>query len=380
MLTAWTRQLTYTHGDLLRLAGVKGSVLPATIEICDSDKYWGKWDPSNRVISINFRVIKRQPWHVVEAILGHETAHQMVSDLSRAAAYEPDHGPTFQKAAEMLRLHPLYRQASIDILESGPPPLTIGPFNDNERFNNHKLLNKIKKLLSLAQSPEPHEAETALAMASRLMTKYNIDQQLIKDKKHEDYERWYIDLNTTKIPFEAYLIAQILAQFFFVEPIITSEYDHKLLHNIKKLELSGRPVNLHMAHHVYHFLKERTKSLWLHNKPRLAALGEKGIGAKNAFVKNLLNSFRNKLYKSQNHTIQQDTKKPNQLILQINKDLKKYIVYHHPNLYRISTQAGGSFAPNSSAAGYDEGQKLNLYIPVGGAQSSSPGSGGRLLE
>lgn len=44
-------------------------------------------------------------------------------------------------------------------------------------MENKKLLAKIKKLLALAKSPNPHEAASALAMAQKLMKEYQISQE-----------------------------------------------------------------------------------------------------------------------------------------------------------------------------------------------------------
>ena len=42
--------------------------------------------------------------------------------------------------------------------------------------NNEKLLEKLKKLLALAKSDNPHEAALALQRAQKLMQAYNITQ------------------------------------------------------------------------------------------------------------------------------------------------------------------------------------------------------------
>jgi hypothetical protein len=48
------------------------------------------------------------------------------------------------------------------------------------------ILEKIKKLMALAQSPNPNEAASALRKARALMDKYRIDQQqLVESDIHE---------------------------------------------------------------------------------------------------------------------------------------------------------------------------------------------------
>lgn len=65
-------------------------------------------------------------------------------------------------------------------------------------MNNERYRNKVRKLLALAESSNPHEAERALSQAKIIMAKYNISAQdseivevstgFIARKKLKDYE------------------------------------------------------------------------------------------------------------------------------------------------------------------------------------------------
>ncbi|MDR1656068.1 MAG: DUF2786 domain-containing protein [Deltaproteobacteria bacterium] len=346
-----------------------------TIDFIESKQYWGYWDNTRRLIGININLPIQQPWSTVLGILTHETAHQLVHDLyPESAASQPPHGPKFHQVAYSLRLSPVYCSASVDLTDSGAPPLIFGPFNEDES-QEHPILVKIKKLLALSQSPEPHEATTALDLAGRLMAKYNIERwQISSDESEQPFQRWRINLYSTKLTPIDFLITKIISAFFFTRTIFTWEFNPLSLKIERCIELNGRPVNLHMANHVYHFLKERTQTLWEYHKPRLAALGEKGLGAKNAFIKNLLNTFYRKLAKSQAESLKTAPATTRDLILSKDPKLEEFVRYNFPHMTTIHSNSGHTYAPNSVATGSIEGQKLSILPPV--SSSNNNGFGG----
>ena len=48
------------------------------------------------------------------------------------------------------------------------------------KMEQDKLLRKIKKLLALSKSTNPHEAASALAMAQKLMTENQLNQSQVE--------------------------------------------------------------------------------------------------------------------------------------------------------------------------------------------------------
>ncbi|VEB25742.1 Protein of uncharacterised function (DUF2786) [Actinobacillus lignieresii] len=52
-------------------------------------------------------------------------------------------------------------------------------------MSNEKLINKIKKLLALSKSPNPHEAARALEMAQKLMAKNQLSEEEIVFSEQE---------------------------------------------------------------------------------------------------------------------------------------------------------------------------------------------------
>ncbi|MDR2456299.1 MAG: DUF2786 domain-containing protein [Deltaproteobacteria bacterium] len=372
-------RLRLEHKWLLTKADYWPLQRAVVIDIFDGSSRWGWLDPRHRRIGLSEALILNHPWNVVLGVLGHETAHQMVSDFYPAYAQtDTDHGQAFERCCEKLRLDPVYRRASVDFLESGPPPSIFNRMDPD--LPGHPVLEKVRKLLALSSSPETHEAEQALAMASRLMARHNIDAwQLEGVQKDCPYERWRIPLNTTRLASRDLAISSILQSHFFVKVVFTWEYDRVALRHLRQLELLGRPVNLHMARHVYYFLKERSETLWLANKDALAKKGEKGIGAKNAFISQMLDTFSDKLDKSEKQPFQGQVMPSNEVILAKDAKLREFVDKAFDRLGTFRSSAG-SYSPASAAAGARAGAELSIYAPVAGGDGSGSGGGGGYID
>lgn len=373
--TKLARRLFYDHRWLLTKAHVLNSVKSATIDIFEGASKWGSWDADNRRLGLSERLVMDHPWNVVLGILGHETAHQMVTDLwPFSANNEPPHGNYFQMACRMLDLHETYRRAAIDLAESGPPPSIFNRMDPD--VPSHPVLEKVRKLLALSNSPEPHEAAQALAMASRLMARHNIDAKEIEGSEDSPFERWRIPLGSQRLASWDTRIGAILQDHFFVKIVYTWEYDQKTFNHLREIELLGRPVNLHMARHVFYFLKERVEALWQANKNRLAQMGEKGMGAKNTFITQMLKTFHIKLQASEQVAFQGRAMPSNQLILAQDHKLQDFISKAYPRLSSMRTNSE-AFAPYSALAGQKAGSELTIYSPV---ESKGPSASPGLIE
>ncbi|MDR3135106.1 MAG: DUF2786 domain-containing protein [Deltaproteobacteria bacterium] len=368
----WIMQLSLDHEWKISKLNFGTKLPPVTIDIFDSATLWGQWKPEIRVILMNSRLILGYPWDVTLGIFYHEIAHQVVSDLYPArAANEPTHGPTFQHICDLLQLQPLYRHSNVDLDNGKPLPSHLGPKTQSNE--NNPLIVKIKKLLALSGSPEPHEAEAALTKASELMARHNIDSMTLMADA-DDYEIWRIDLNTKRTDRKSYLISVILQEHFFVHAIFNNLYDPRLCCYLKSVDLIGRPVNLSMAKHVFYYLSERVESLWEAHKPLAAFAGEKGLGAKTAFISNLLIGLRKKLLKAEAERQKEashahDGNGPAKNFtpsdyLASDPKFKDFLKENFPTLHTSKGQTSRAYAPFSSSAGKKAGEELDIYKPI----------------
>ncbi|MDR2405471.1 MAG: DUF2786 domain-containing protein [Deltaproteobacteria bacterium] len=345
---------------------------PMNIDFEPLPQKWGMYSPKRGMIVLNEDLYYKSNWYVVLGVLTHEIVHQLQHQLYPSSyASDAPHGNTFQRIARSLHLDKFFMHASLDITrEDATPPNPIG--KNNGEYREHPVLIKVRKLLALSNSNEAHEAAAALAAAERLLLKYNLELPEDNDPSSQ-FQRWRLYIGKRVENKHSY-IAHILKDSFFVECLTISDYDPHTQTYVKYLEIMGKPVNLSMAEHVYHFLLERCETLWLAFKPKARAMGEKGIGARQSFIINMLRSFMEKLEKER--TAAQGDKDISQLrtdlILASNQALRSYMKESYPHTRKVN-HTHSSFSPNSAQAGRAEGAKLTIHSPVSGGKSGVQG-------
>lgn len=121
---------------------------------------------------------------------------------------------------------------------------------------NEAILSKIQKLLSLATSPNEHEAKLAAEKANEMLIRHNIKMQDI-----QQYESKYIrhDLAIqAKSETENKWVLSILKKHFFVEPVYSRDRRTKQT----TIYLLGEETNIQVASYVYEYLMRQFYDLW----------------------------------------------------------------------------------------------------------------------
>ncbi|MBW2100434.1 MAG: DUF2786 domain-containing protein, partial [Deltaproteobacteria bacterium] len=172
----------------------------------------GYWHRQRHEICLSRAFVLNHPWDAVVEVLVHETAHQF-ADTVLGAYGETPHGPTFQKACQLLRTNPE---------ASG----SYEPLHDriaNERLTSEdKIMVRVKKLMALAESQNQHEAEAAMAKAHELIEKYNIN--LISRNENRDFVSIFVGTPALRHFREEYHLSGLLQDFYFVSGIWVSAY------------------------------------------------------------------------------------------------------------------------------------------------------------
>ena len=279
MHQAWSTQLSQEHASICWKYSV--DLKKPLIELTDSKKKWGSWDPGNRTIRLSRNLINSHSWDVVLHVLKHEMAHQVVSEIFKE---DSGHGKPFQKACSLIGVAAEFRGASGDI------PRILDDFHNKEDDPHlRKILLKAQKLLSLAESSNEHEASLAMEKANEFIRRYNLDR--IEFAKPADYV--YVIINHKKKRIENYhrRICTILMDYFFVEVIFSSLYDPETCEKHKIIELLGTVENVSFAEYVYHFLMQQLDSLWRnhHKKTHVPARQKRSyrLGVLSGFIDKL---------------------------------------------------------------------------------------------
>src|SRR5690606_29070704 len=157
-------------------------------------------------------------------------------------------GETFQR---------ICRERGIDPAASGVPVAQSTPAES-------RVLERIAKLLALAESPNLNEAQAAMSAARRLMLKHNIAQATQASAGR--YAFRHIGRPTGRRSPAERVLGVILSEHFFVEVIWVPVWRPLEGKRGSVIEACGTLENLEIAAYVYDFLLHTSERLWLEHK------------------------------------------------------------------------------------------------------------------
>lgn len=195
----------------------------------------GQWRAEERTISISLDFILEDPWLRVLTVLKHEMAHQFINE-GLGVVDAADHGPLFRRICEQKNLES-DEEVGLGAGKAAPEA---------------RIVELVRKLLSLAGSPNRHEAESAMRKAGEMMLRWNIES-LAADRGR----RFMVaQLGSAKgrIGIAEKRLSRILQDFFFVEAIWVGSYDARRGKRGRVLEICGTPENVEIADYVHHYL------------------------------------------------------------------------------------------------------------------------------
>ena len=361
---AWASELIEEHESVCWQ--YKVGLSKPIIEISNSQMEWGSWDSDFRTMKVSANLISGHSWDVTVNVFKHEMAHQIVTDLFDRG---DGHGDLFQTACKMIGVPKEFRGSKGDI------PRKIVDFRTQAKDSaNGRMLEKIGKLLSLAQSKNENEAFLAMKKANELIEKYNID----RIEQDTDSKYVYAIISHKKKRVENYQrrICMILKEHFFVEVVYSSLYDASDCQTYRAIELLGTAENVLIAEYVYYFLLNQLGVLWKVHQSRKSVRGSKN---KRSYWLGVLKGFGDKL--DQQAKIRKrykpevrGTKTMSALICAEDKMLARFTRIRFPRLSSYRSQ-GATIDHRTYQIGIDEGKRLNIHKGI----NRKDGFQGRLL-
>lgn len=234
----------------------------------------GRWSSAERTIWLSRELMVRHGWGVVVEVLKHEMAHQWVDEVLGLSS-EPAHGPAFREVC---------RERGIDDRASGVPRASAPGTGDS------RLLERVAKLLALAESPNQHEAQAAMAAAQRLMLKHNLEA--VTRRAGVVYSYRHLGKPSGRVGEHERILAAIIGDHFFVEVIWVPVWRPLEGKRGSVLEISGTLENLELAEYVHAFLLETAERVWrdYRRQHHLSANAER-----RTFITGVMAGFRDKL-------------------------------------------------------------------------------------
>jgi hypothetical protein len=322
----------------------RGALRPPTLELSPASSRLGRWEPTSRTLQLSRALVLEGAWGQVIEVLKHEMAHQYVWEVL-GERHETPHGPTFQALCERL---------GIDGAASGAPAADGG--------EPDRIVERVRKLLALAGSPNEHEARAAMAAAQRLMLKHNLE---VAGRAGARYGFRHLGKPSGRIPEPERILAGLLGEHFFVEGIWVPVWRPLEGRRGLVLEVCGTPENLELAAHVHGFMLGTADRLWrdwrrAHRAP---------LRDRRAFQSGVMAGFRETLSR------QAERNRAEALIWVGDADLRRYHRRRHPHIRSSSYTVSPRTTANE--AGRAAGRTVVLHRPI--ERRGEPGAGGRHL-
>jgi hypothetical protein len=336
---ALVRELRATWRQL-NDAYFRGGLAAPTLELVALRATLGRWVPDTRTIEISLPLVVEKPWGVVVEVLKHEMAHQYVHEILGEKSETP-HGPAFRDACARLGVDP--RASGL--------PASGGAADPAERdVGDDRTLTRISRLLALAESPNRHEAEAAMAAAQRLMLKHNLEA--VRTHAARAYGFAHLGRPTGRVGEHERLVAMILGKHFFVEAIWVPVYRAREGKRGSLLEICGTYANLAIAEYAHGFLHGTAERLWTDHK-RAQGLTER---ERRTFLAGVMAGFADKLAR------QEATSRADGLVWVQDGDLGGYLRRRHPHVRHV--RHAGQRRNDTWAHGREAGRKIVLHRPV----------------
>jgi len=281
----------------------------------------GFWSGEKKEICINRDFALSCDWGHVKKILLHEMAHQVAQEVF-CTSDETPHGPLFKKVCRILRA---------DWRASEQYGTNSGIFSLNEECPDNIILRRIKKLFSLAQSSNRHEAESAMKKAHELVSKYNMD--ILLNDADRNFTSILAGIPALRHPREEYHLAGLLREFYFVRTIWITAYVIEKEKMGRVLELSGTEENIAIASYVHDFIKRYIENRWIE-------YNRKGLFnryRKTDFAAGIISGFGTKLKKGNVNKGNPD----HALVKTVDTKLDEYMKYRYPHTVSISAKSSG---------------------------------------
>jgi hypothetical protein len=342
---AAVRAVRATYGDL-NSTFFKYRLRRPQLELTDTTSRLGRWVREGRRLELSRTLLTRFGWGVVVEVLKHEMAHQFVDEVL-GVTDEAAHGPTFRTVCE---------ERGFDSRAAGVPS------GGGDAAARAPILDRIAKLLALAESSNEHEAQAAMRAAQRLMLKHNIES-VVRGEKDAPVFR-HLGAPSGRVTEAERILANILSEHFFVDVIWVPVWRVAEGKRGSVLEVCGRLENVEMAEYVHSFLSATAARLWKEHKRETSTRSDKD---RLAYLAGVAAGFRAQLEEQARKNAEEG------LVWVGDADVAKYFSERHPRIRFTRHQS----TRNTSAhqRGVEAGKKIVLHRGV----KQGPAAGTRLL-
>ncbi len=229
-----------------------------------------------------------------------------------------------------------------------------------------RIIEKIKRLLALAESDNENEAKLAMEKANELLLKYNLSSSQVESSS--DVQSITMDGEFQFAPMEYKFILSILEKHFFVKPVYDrtdtgrfTSAGHRII--MQNLMFIGTQVNIEIAIYVHSYLMVNFRSLWKSYKKATGA----NESSRQSYYVGLYNGITEKL-----NGTRQKVERETGLVWVGDKAIKDYIENEYGE---VETKKKSKITMDAEAvcAGKADGKNLEIRTGIKESQSQRLG-------
>ena len=303
---------------------LRQSIKRPLFAIRDMSTRLGCWSREKREITLSRAIISGHPWDDVKEVLLHEMAHQVAHEGLQATS-EPDHGDRFRQACRLLRANPAasgtYR------------PLHVRLHQGEELNDRDRIVVRIHKLMALAESSNPNEAQAAMLKAHELISRHNVD--LITQGADQDYHSIFLGKPRLRHFREAYHLVHLLQDYYFVQGMWIQAWVLEKGKMGRVLEISGTQKNVRIADYIHAAICRYIDNAWADYRR------EKGLNRyrKTDFAVGIIEGFKATLQQASATDFRGvDTHLPARIE---DHALSRYLAHRYPHVRSFSRKGPG---------------------------------------
>ena len=333
----------------------RGYYYPLHFVLFEDPTKLGYFSSDNFQLGLHKKLMYLAHDEVLANIIRHELAHMYTTILYKKEnpqqyAQMTPHGKEFHHVCESFNWGPEVYKAYSNLEWENQL------YQEDTSFE--KIKSKIEKLLALADSDNPHEAEMATLKANQLLLKYNLQNLEYNDEVETCVKLVY---RTKKLNSTMNALYDIL-QYFYVQPVFNRSAAGV------GLDVVGTRLNVEMADYITKYLAHEFEILWKKAKKDDPSLS--GLKMKNNYILGVAHGFTSKLKKERSQY--RDNQSSSKDLIKIQDNLVQQVAMAFPRLSK-QTSSNGSFDPRARAKGQRDGSGLNIRPGV------SQGNKGHLL-
>lgn len=242
---------------------------PLNFVCFEGDSRWAYFDSSFYQIGLNKKLAGRIKDSVLRDLLRHELAHYLTR-VFHGENVDP-HGTEYHSVCASFGWPLEVSQAQSDLFQDHE--------NTTGDLASDALVEKVKKLLALSTSSNPHEAEQATLKANQLILKHHLSKAGLFTNEEELCVLTVMRSNRKSTLMVA---TYDILTHFMVKPLLN--YGKSEV----RLDVIGDRSQVQLADYVGSFLQRELELLWKDS-------GLKGLRAKNSFYTGIARGYRMKL-------------------------------------------------------------------------------------